>query len=102
MEMTSLWKPQNGFHRDLEISPRTRDSHIPTAHHFSDGREEEPQEHSEAGWVETLVSVAMPYGGRFSGVDRWPVLRCPLRKMQTDDDSTDFLTRRDKLLERPR
>ena len=31
VEMTSLWKPQNGFHRDLEISPRTRDSHIPTA-----------------------------------------------------------------------
>src|SRR3990170_5642737 len=31
MEMTSLWKPQNGFHRDLEISHRTRDSHIPTA-----------------------------------------------------------------------
>ena len=26
-----LWKPHNGFHRDLEISPRTRDSHIPTA-----------------------------------------------------------------------
>ncbi len=31
MEMPSLWKPQIGFHRDLEISPRTRDSHIPTA-----------------------------------------------------------------------
>ena len=31
VEMTSLWKPQNGFHKDLEISPRTRDSHIPTA-----------------------------------------------------------------------
>ena len=31
VEMTSLWKPHNGFHRDLEISPRTRDSHIPTA-----------------------------------------------------------------------
>ena len=29
MEMTSLWKPENGFHRDLEIS-LTRDSHIPT------------------------------------------------------------------------
>jgi hypothetical protein len=34
VEMTSLWKPQNGFHRDLEISPRTRDSHIPTAECF--------------------------------------------------------------------
>jgi hypothetical protein len=31
MEMASLWKPQNGSHRDLEISPRTRDSHIATA-----------------------------------------------------------------------
>jgi hypothetical protein len=37
---TSLWKPNNGFHRDLEISHRTRDSHIPTSHpHPSDGRE---------------------------------------------------------------
>src|SRR4029077_2750136 len=31
MEMPSLWKPQNGSHRDLEISHRTGDSHIPTA-----------------------------------------------------------------------
>ena len=31
MEMPALWKPQNGFHSALEISPRTRDSHIPTA-----------------------------------------------------------------------
>ena len=30
MEMPALWKPQNGFHSALEISPRTRDSHIPT------------------------------------------------------------------------
>jgi hypothetical protein len=29
--MTSPWKPQNGSHRDLEISLRTRDFHIPTA-----------------------------------------------------------------------
>jgi len=28
--MTSLWKPKSGSHRDLEISQRTRDSHIPT------------------------------------------------------------------------
>ena len=34
VEMPSLWKPKNGFHRDLEISPRTRDSHIPTADHL--------------------------------------------------------------------
>ena len=31
VEMTSRWKPKNGFHRDLEISHRTRDSHIPTS-----------------------------------------------------------------------
>jgi len=31
VEMTSLWKPQTGFHRDLEISQRTRDSHISTS-----------------------------------------------------------------------
>lgn len=34
MEMPALWKPQNGFHSALEISQRTRDSHIPTADHF--------------------------------------------------------------------
>jgi hypothetical protein len=33
MEMPALWKPQNGFHSALEISHRTRDSHIPTADH---------------------------------------------------------------------
>ena len=32
-EMPALWKPQNGFHSALEISHRTRDSHIPTADH---------------------------------------------------------------------
>ena len=31
MEMTRLWKSQNDFHRSLEISHSTRDSHIPTA-----------------------------------------------------------------------
>src|ERR1700688_1415955 len=34
MEMPSLWKPKSGSHRDLEISPRPRDSHIPTADHL--------------------------------------------------------------------
>src|SRR5712691_4564870 len=33
MEMTRLWKSQNDFHSRLEISQRTRDSHIPTADH---------------------------------------------------------------------
>jgi len=31
VEMTSLWKPKNGFHRDLEILQRPQDSHIPTS-----------------------------------------------------------------------
>ena len=31
VEMPLPWKSQNDFHRSLEISPRTRDSHIPTA-----------------------------------------------------------------------
>ncbi len=31
VEMTRLWKSQNDFHSRLEISHRTRDSHIPTA-----------------------------------------------------------------------
>jgi hypothetical protein len=34
VEMAALWKPQNGFHSALEISQRTRDSHIPTADHL--------------------------------------------------------------------
>ena len=34
MEMTHLWKSQNDFHSRLEISHRTRDSHIPTADHL--------------------------------------------------------------------
>ena len=31
VEMPVPWKSQNDFHRTLEISHRTRDSHIPTA-----------------------------------------------------------------------
>jgi len=31
VEMTRAWKSQNDFHTRLEISHRTRDSHIPTA-----------------------------------------------------------------------
>ena len=32
VEMSVLWKSQNDFHRTLEISHSTRDSHIPTSH----------------------------------------------------------------------
>jgi hypothetical protein len=31
VEMPAPWKPQTGFHRALEISPRARDSHISTS-----------------------------------------------------------------------
>jgi len=41
VEMTSLWKPQTGSHKDLEISHRTRDSHIPTADHCFVDEEED-------------------------------------------------------------
>mgnify|MGYP001609412803 CR=1 FL=1 len=43
MEMTSLWKPKSGFHRDLEISHRTRDSHIPTADHPLSQKEDDEE-----------------------------------------------------------
>ena len=41
MEMPRLWKSQNDFHSRLEISPSTRDSHIPTADPLLLQREEE-------------------------------------------------------------
>ena len=47
VEMMSLWKPHNGFHRDLEISPRTRDSHIPTADSMWRKKKQREQIHTE-------------------------------------------------------
>ena len=38
-----LWKPQSGFHRALEISLRTRDSHIPTVDALGMGRNAEQE-----------------------------------------------------------
>ena len=35
VEMSRPWKSQNDFHRRLEISHTTRDSHISTSHFFS-------------------------------------------------------------------
>src|SRR2546428_11646136 len=49
MEMTSLWKPQNGSHRDLEISLRTRDSHIPTARTLSLRKKQKRSDHLSNG-----------------------------------------------------
>jgi hypothetical protein len=34
VEMSLLWKSENDFHRSLEISHRTRDSHIPTSQYL--------------------------------------------------------------------
>lgn len=47
--MTSLWKPQNGSHRDLEISLRTRDSHIPTARTLSLRKKQKRSDHLSNG-----------------------------------------------------
>jgi hypothetical protein len=41
MEMPRRWKSENDFHRRLEISHRTRDSHIPTADPLAPGEEED-------------------------------------------------------------
>jgi hypothetical protein len=40
VEMTLLWKSQDDFHRSLEISHRTRDSHISTSRSLSIAEEE--------------------------------------------------------------
>jgi hypothetical protein len=47
VEMSAPWKPQNGFHRALEISQRTRDSHISTADHFWVSQEDDDDEEEE-------------------------------------------------------
>ena len=49
--MPPLWKPQNGFHSGLEISHRTRDSHISTADH-----RHQTEEQRKEGWTATTDS----------------------------------------------
>ena len=51
MEMPALWKPQNGFHSALEISHRTRDSHIPTADHLFVSQEKEEDEEEDGRYA---------------------------------------------------
>src|SRR5213596_4421043 len=73
--MPSLWKPQNGSHRDLEISPRTRDFHIPTAeaYNFLNGKEEEENKKNDGrngGRRSTIIASRSPHAW-------WPVLTCP-------------------------
>ena len=72
VEMPSLWKPRNGSHRDLEISPRTRDFHIPTAeaYNFLNGKEEEENNKNDGrnrGRRSTIIGSRSPHtrGGRF-------------------------------------
>jgi hypothetical protein len=44
VEMSPPWKSQNDFHRGLEISHRTRDSHIPTSRlSCEEENEQQPQ-----------------------------------------------------------
>ena len=65
VEMTRAWKSQNDSHTRLEISHRTRDSHIPTAKHplSQKGEDEDrrplerpkinwPQEHRVLGHIQ--------------------------------------------------
>jgi hypothetical protein len=80
MQMTAPWKPQYGFHRALEISQRTRDSHIRTAKTRFDlvVLKERRTDTREQSLDQQLVSVATPVvagfevsiDGRFSGVHR--------------------------------
>ena len=47
VEMPRPWKSQNDFHRRLEISHSTRDSHIPTADYSSGSEDEKRTTRSE-------------------------------------------------------
>ena len=69
VEMTSLWKPQNGFHRNLEISQRTRDSHIPTANPRFFKRAEEQRTRTRRP---TSINNSVSRSPRLW----WPVLKC--------------------------
>ena len=63
----ALWKPQNGFHRDLEISHRTRDSHIPTSRSVVRLTRETNGEPTTDNDIEPPSPSSCPW---------WPVLRC--------------------------
>ena len=67
VEMASPWKPQNGFHRDLEISHRTRDSHIPTSRSVVRLTREKNGEPTTDNDIEPPSRSSCPW---------WPVLRC--------------------------
>jgi hypothetical protein len=63
--MSPLWKPQNGFHSGLEISHRTRDSHISTAdHRHEDRRTTEGGLDSDDGFGHAQRAVRRGNSGR--------------------------------------
>src|SRR5437667_12397646 len=77
MQMPALWKPRNGFHRALEISQRTRDSHIRTATtRFVEERRTEYQRTTTRSTTDSLgrrqlmAGFEVSINGRFSGVHR--------------------------------
>jgi len=55
VEMPSLWKAHITSHRDLEISHRTRDSHIPTSRFLFKGEDEE-EEKSKDGATRSHIN----------------------------------------------
>jgi hypothetical protein len=95
--MTSLWKPQNGFHRDLEISRSTRDSHIPTAdcRWLAKGRRSEHDERIDHERVSAAALVVAGFelsiNGRFSAVHRG--FASTSYRMASDSSHRDIVTR---------
>jgi len=62
MEMALLWKSQNDFHRSLEISHSTRDSHISTADHLGFRSGERRMNHPQVVRFPTGGLVYFPSG----------------------------------------
>jgi hypothetical protein len=69
VEMPRAWKSQNDFHTRLEISHRTRDSHIPTA--ASLYRSEEQDEKHDPLCAAVVCSWGQLRAARTSG--KWAV-----------------------------
>src|SRR5712691_7647603 len=79
MAMTRLWKSQNDFHSHLEISHRTRDSHIPTADHLCFRSEERRMNRPQVDHFPSGRLVQFPSG----------LPRCPLRVEKTNASGSD-------------
>ena len=61
MEMSALWKPQNGFHSTLEISHSTRDSHISTAAPCV-SQQDDDEEHDERPAASLTTAGQLTFG----------------------------------------